>query len=121
MRLSVDDEVFILLTRWLTSDFSPDKKTEKIKLKKLDHSIRSVPLHRHKYIEIVYIEAGKGYHLIAGNKYEVVKGDCLDIIARKFCTTARALRADNNLEDGSLIKVKQKIVVRPGRKYFAKK
>lgn len=53
-------------------------------------------------------------------RYRVRKGDCLDIIARKFHTSVKAIKADNKINKGSLIKVNQLLFVRPGRKYFSR-
>jgi membrane-bound lytic murein transglycosylase D len=52
-------------------------------------------------------------------KYRVAKGDCLDLVARKFKTTSAEIRKVNNIKNPRQLKVNQVLVIRPGRCYAA--
>ena len=53
--------------------------------------------------------------------YRVKKGDVLDAIARRYRTTAYAIKRENNLSNANVLKIGQKLRIIPGRKYFSDK
>ena len=53
-------------------------------------------------------------------KYKVRKGDCLGTIARKFKTTVKAIKRDNKLYGKKYLKINQRLIIRPGKKYYRK-
>lgn len=52
-------------------------------------------------------------------KYRVTRGDCLDVIARRFQTTVTEIRRANNLPRADCLRINQVLVIRPGRQYMA--
>lgn len=51
------------------------KSNETVELVRYDHAVFPCELHAHRFIEIVYIEKGKGIHHIADTTYPVSFGD----------------------------------------------
>ncbi|MHB9156147.1 MAG: LysM peptidoglycan-binding domain-containing protein, partial [Endomicrobiales bacterium] len=66
------------------------------------------------------MEAVKDPNPSAGHiKYTVGRGESLEHIAKKFATTAGAIRKDNRIRLYERVKENQTLVIRPGRKYFS--
>jgi membrane-bound lytic murein transglycosylase D len=53
-------------------------------------------------------------------KYKIVKGDYLSRIASKFNTSVSLVKEDNKLKESSILRIGQVLIIRPGKKYFAK-
>jgi len=66
-------------------------------------------------VEVKDLTPGRGFV-----RYRVKKGDILGKIARVYCTTAYAIKRDNDIKNINKIRVGQILLIRPGRKYFLK-
>ncbi|MFC1546709.1 transglycosylase SLT domain-containing protein [bacterium] len=54
-------------------------------------------------------------------KYKVRRGDCLGTISKKFNTTVKRIKIDNKIKNSNKIRTGKRLIIRPGRKYYAKK
>jgi AraC family L-rhamnose operon transcriptional activator RhaR len=67
--------------------FFKQSDQEKVVLNKFDHSQEPCPYHYHNFVEITFVESGRGVHVVGGNHYEIESGDICVIntwIAHQF-------------------------------------